>query len=53
MHRTMKPVQEAAAMEARSAFAFGGNRIIRQSEPMTIGKHEWRLAARASSGWPP
>ena len=24
-------------MEGRSAFAFGSNRIIRQSEPMTIG----------------
>ena len=30
-------------MKARSAFDFGGNRIIRQSEPMTIGKHQWRL----------
>ena len=30
-------------MEGRSAFDFGGNRVIRQSEPMTIGKHEWRL----------
>ena len=30
-------------MEGRSAFDFGGNRIIRQSEPTRIGKHEWRL----------
>ena len=30
-------------MESRSAFSFAGNRIIRQSEPMRIGKHEWRL----------
>ena len=30
-------------MEASSAFDFAGNRIIRQSEPMTIGKHDWRL----------
>ena len=30
-------------MKARSAFDFGGNRILRQSEPMKIGKHEWRL----------
>ena len=26
-----------------SAFAFGTNRIIHQSEPMKIGRHEWRL----------
>ena len=30
-------------MQERSAFDFGGNRIVRQSEPMKIGKHEWRL----------
>ena len=30
-------------MKDRSAFNFGGNRILRQSEPTRIGKHEWRL----------
>ena len=30
-------------MAGRSAFDFAGNRIIRQSEPKRIGKHEWRL----------
>ena len=30
-------------MEGGSAFAYGSNRIIRQSKPMKIGSHEWRL----------
>ena len=27
-------------MQERSAFDFGGNRIVRQSEPMKIGNHQ-------------
>ena len=36
-------VHGGRVMQERSAFDFGGNRIVRQSEPMKIGKHEWRL----------
>ena len=37
-------------MADRSPVDFGGNRIVRRSESMRIGKHEWRLTLYRSSG---
>ena len=33
----------------KSAFGFASNRIVRHSDPVTIGRHEWRLTLYESA----